>query len=547
VALVVALGGLFLPAGAAGPGISQDQTVAYVPDFTRIIANPERGFFEDFSGFDHLHAEDFDGDYQDWLASPEYDSWRFGGGYLDELRSLRQSGVTLLEANITLGGHIASPELPESFLAEVSEALQVVRQAKMKISLRMVYAEDWTPPVVEENYLRHIEQIGEIVTENADIVPTLSAGVLGPWGEWHGDDSSVMVDNTFYPREDRPEYGAHPPTTDLDSPEQGAQRYRLVKQLLENTPDTVAILIRYAENLMEIQALAQNPPPGEAPLSQAQLDRLGLHDDSFASYTRSYTRAGGWDDAFYPYWDNGREYLPARDVAPIAAGLETSARGDVAQYGETAWYPDDAGDLEAVDPSLNTSELDADGQLALSEAATRKLTAISRSWDARHLHVWKEATLPASGDGPAESVYTRLDRKLGYRLRLGTAEFAAAAKAGDATGLTATIFNDGYAGLVRFRPVFAVFENGANRYDVELADVDPRAWRSGENTLVTAVTLPADMAPGEYTLALWLPDGYENLRGDPEYSVRFANQDVWDGARGYNALGQIECRAPGVQ
>jgi hypothetical protein len=48
---------------------------------------------------------------------------------------------------------------------------------------------------VEANYLRHIEQIGELITENADIVESLCAGILGPWGEWHSDDDYVAVIN----------------------------------------------------------------------------------------------------------------------------------------------------------------------------------------------------------------------------------------------------------------------------------------------------------------------------------------------------------------
>jgi hypothetical protein len=85
-----------------------------------------------------------------------------------------------------------------------------------------------------------------------------------------------------------------------------------------------------------------------------------------------------------------------------------------------------------------------------------------------------------------------------------------------------------------------VFDNGVNRYDIELADVDVRTWRSGENRLDASVTLPADMEAGSYAVALWLPDYYENLRGMPEYSVRFANKGIWRESKGYNYLGTIE-------
>jgi hypothetical protein len=526
---------------------SKAEALVYKPDFTSVIANPARGYFEHFSGFDHLHPQDFDEDYAEWLADPEYVSWRFGGAYLESLRSLRKDGVTTLDANIYLNGYLDSPELPRSFLAELSRALRVVREARMKIVLRMVYADDWTPMVVEANYLRHIEQIGGVITENADIVAALCAGILGPWGEWHADDDYVMVAARSYERKDRPEYQNHAPTTDADSPEQGALRYRLVKQLLDHTPDAMPIVIRYTEFLMEIKALAKNPPQGASALTQAQLDRLGQHDDSFASYVMSYTRGGGWQESFYPYWDAYKEYDQVKDVAAFSARLETSYGGDVLQCGETAWYPDDYLDFDTEDPLNNTRALDAGARLALNEAASRKLTMISRSWNSRHLELWKRARLRASGNDPAERAYTRLNRKLGYRLRLDTAEFAGAAKNGDPFGVRATIYNDGYAGIVEPRPVFIVFDDGVNRYDIELTDVDARAWRSGENRLDAPVMLPADMAAGEYTVALWLPDRHENLRGLPEYSVRFANKDIWHESKGYNRLGVVECRDNGRQ
>jgi hypothetical protein len=539
--------GLLCTPGTActGPTAPETQTFVYTPDFTSVLANPERGYFENFSGLDHLHPQDFDGDYAEWLMDSEYDSWRFGGDYLESLRESRKDGVTLLDAQVYLTEYINSRELPQSFLAELSRALEVVREAGMKIALRIVYADDWTPMVIEENYLRHIEQIGEVVTENHDIVAALCAGVLGPWGEWHNDDQNVMVAGVSYNREDRPEYTEHAPTTDLDSPEQGAQRYRLVKRLLDHTPDTIPILIRYTENLMELGALAKSPPQGSAELTQAQLDRLGQHDDSFASYVRSNTRGGGWEEPFRLYWDRDREYDPVEDVAAVSARMGTSFGGDAVQYGETAWYPESDDDLGTTDPSLNTRLVDAGAQLALSEAAARSLTAINRSWDTRHLDLWKQTMLAASGDDPAESAYNRLDRKLGYRLRLDTAEFTATAKKGDSFRITAAVFNDGYAGIVKPRPVFVVFDNGVSRYDIELKEVDVRTWLSGENTLDIAVKLPEDMAAAEYTVALWLPDHDEELRAHPEYSVRFANQGVWRENQGYNYLGTVTYRDDG--
>ena len=48
--------------------------------------------------------------------------------------------------------------------------------------------------------------------------------------------------------------------------------------------------------------------------------------------------------------------------------------------------------------------------------------------------------------------------------------------------------------------------------------------------------LPADVSTGEYELLLNLPDGYKTLQDNPAYSIRLANEDLWEAATGFNKL-----------
>lgn len=154
--------------------------------------------------------------------------------------------------------------------------------------------------------------------------------------------------------------------------------------------------------------------------------------------------------------------------------------------------------------------------------------------------------LPASENDPAETEFERISRKLGYRLRLVDATFSNSAKPGGILTIQANLNNDGYAGLIKKRPLFLVLDNGTHRYNIALNDVDVRTWISGPAELPRQeVTLPADMVPGVYTLALWLPDAAPGLRSRPEYAVRFANHDVWNAAKGYNVLSDAVVIGPG--
>ncbi|MBO6059642.1 MAG: DUF4832 domain-containing protein, partial [Bacteroidaceae bacterium] len=60
----------------------------------------------------------------------------------------------------------------------------------------------------------------------------------------------------------------------------------------------------------------------------------------------------------------------------------------------------------------------------------------------------------------------------------------------------------------------------------------------GEHKFTLACTLK-DMEPGEYRFYLNLPDPYASLHDDPRFSIRLANENMWDYKTGYNYLTTI--------
>lgn len=127
-------------------------------------------------------------------------------------------------------------------------------------------------------------------------------------------------------------------------------------------------------------------------------------------------------------------------------------------------------------------------------------------------------------------------RRLGYRLELSSATYTNAAQRGTSLGFTILLKNVGFAAMFNARPVFAVLSRDGSSYVTALG-VDPRSWTPGfGHVLSETITLPASMAPGTYTLSLWLPDKATSIQGDPRFAVRFANDGVWDGVRGYNVI-----------
>jgi len=127
-------------------------------------------------------------------------------------------------------------------------------------------------------------------------------------------------------------------------------------------------------------------------------------------------------------------------------------------------------------------------------------------------------------------------RKLGYRLTLTTGTYPSSATRGGALPVTLRVRNDGYAAPYNPRDVRLVLRNTAGGGLTRIAlTTDPRTWAAGSTTTINqTVTVPPATPAGSYQLLLELPDPL--LPSRPEYSIRLADQGIWEAATGLNNL-----------
>ncbi|MFI5916015.1 DUF4832 domain-containing protein [Dactylosporangium sp. NPDC051541] len=469
--------------GPVSPAAAATATVAYTGDFSTVFTNPERGFHNRYEIINDPAVNDY--------ASNTIPG--FNPDMLDRtFARAKADGNTLIHSYLHLDKY-QTTDLPPALLDNLTSGLAAIRAQGLKIVLRTAYVWDGYSAVTEPQMERHIDQLAPVLTANADVIMSLEAGFFGAWGEWHES-----------------------PYTAASEESQAPVRYGLVKKLLASTPANIPVAIRYP--IFNYEFAQRTSPPAGCPLpnncllTAQDFDRLGFHDDCFLADSADM---GTYDQNSWLGWfDVAQKKQWVYDYA-------TSTGGNKIIGGETC----------------NASGgNDTAGVNAQYELSHQHWTEINADYAAVNTDIWKHANVAASGADPAETLYHRIRRKLGYRLRLADATFTTPAAPGSAFTFSAHLINDGYAGIIKPRPVYLVFDNGTNRYNVPLTGVDPRTWKSGAVTVPTqTVTLPA-MATGSYKLALWLPDQATGLRNTPAYSVRLANTGTWDAAKGYNVL-----------
>ena len=144
----------------------------------------------------------------------------------------------------------------------------------------------------------------------------------------------------------------------------------------------------------------------------------------------------------------------------------------------------------------------------------------------RQVHnVWKDG-----------GCWDEIERRLGYRLSFADV-YHSTPEAGQDMTVVLQIMNSGFAAPMNGRAVELILVDGKGKKTVyELNDVDPRYWFAGRTiNIEKAISIPAD-ASGKCTLYLNLPDPKPTLHDNPRFSIRLANDGIWNETYGYNKI-----------
>ena len=132
--------------------------------------------------------------------------------------------------------------------------------------------------------------------------------------------------------------------------------------------------------------------------------------------------------------------------------------------------------------------------------------------------------------------WDEIERRLGYRLAFADV-YHSTPVAGEEMTVALQIRNSGFAAPMNGRGFELILVDGNGKKTVyEFTDVDPRYWFAGRTVNIEKViAIPAD-ASGKCTLYLNLPDPKPTLHDNPRFSIRLANDGIWNEDYGYNKV-----------
>jgi hypothetical protein len=417
------------------------------------------------------------------------------------LKTWRAEGVTLVRKYYLLKDFINTP-ISAEFLNTLKADLGVIRNEGFKLVPRFAYVVDpepgtfptnaldpnqkYTPDASLERVQEHLAQLEPILQDSVDVIAYLEAGFVGYWGEWH-DSSNKHVDNYSLTLNDNGK--------------------TIMQDILATLPSSRMVALRYPY-WHNIKLYPQALTNAQA-YSQSSQARSGHHDDYFCSEKDSWYYA----------------YDPALSVAQQKSYVEQNTRF-VITTGETGPWSG-AGSYNAA---CNALEL---MRTLHYSSFNRNATDNSKAF----FDNWK-----------AKGWYNDITLKLGYRFELFSSSTPTSISKTQNLQMSFDIKNVGYATPYNPRRLAVILRNTSTKqvFRIVLNNgsltptnvmYDPRFWQPGTTTrVILDHALPAKLPAGTYDVLLNLPDPAPSLITRPEYSIRLANQNVWEAATGYNSL-----------
>jgi hypothetical protein len=339
--------------------------------------------------------------------------------------------------------------------------------------------------------LKHIDQLKELFRKHENVLFNVQAGLLGSWGEWQ---------NSYY-------------GTARNSPVKPEFQRIIANALLEAVPEGVTVSVRRPEYIRNIadenvtgNERGDHPPVTESEaFGASKIARLGFHHDSLMSDENDMNTF------------NAPNYPRETELDWVS--------------GQTRYTP------LIGETNLLSEYSDAENAVELLDRIN--IHSLNMDYYPGVLKKWKESSY---GD---MSAYDHIAMTMGYRFVIKRAALSETDEHGGSLCVDFEIENKGFGRLIRKKKFELVLKNGKKTFRAEIAE-DARYWNKNEPVSRRYYfSLPSNIAKGQWDAYLSLSSTFKNFADKPAYSVRFANENIWDSQNGLNKIGSINLTKAG--
>lgn len=422
---------------------------------------------------------------------------------LEESARYASDSVSLVQTYFYLTGAVGK-ELTEEDFRTMDIFLDALRSLGKKAVLRFAYETQFmgraaTGPT-EEDIIRHTEQLAPFLEKNKDVIQVVQAGMIGAWGEWHSSFHGLeQSDDT---------------------------KRTILEHICRMTPAGRYVQVR----VPEYKNLLGSASPEYA--------RTSFHDDFIV--VKPHRWDGGMSEGTPAYEQMVCEspYLPVDGELPWG----TWSMNQDPDNPEAGWIIDGCQAARRLFVQHYTS-LSAIHNYKEKGAPHKysmmywKETPVTEAFlKQNHMPVSDGYFYTRSGQPAQRNVFDYIRDHLGYRIELQELTVSPGTDKRE-RAVELSLINRGFSTLFNEHPVYFVLVNEEGSVAVTVpTDADAHAWQPYQpgdtlctplvHTIRTNIRIPDTVAPGNYRLGLWIPDGSERLKNDSRYAVRCANGDT---------------------
>lgn len=381
--------------------------------------------------------------------------------------------ITLILRVIYIDRFLNGP-ISDEFLADLQKDFDIIRASGLKVIIRFAYTKRTSKPYGDAKPEMAYTHVRQIGQVMRANSDVIAVVHAGYVGAW-GEWYYSDHFSGFSPSDVKEEHWA--------------LRRTLIQEMLDAYPDNIMVQMRTPGQKMRIMQDSVAITSADA-YNNSYKSRLGHHNDCFVA--------------------------SANDVGTyVNAPLEKPYLEEDSKYtvmgGETCGVSSPYSDCEN----------------SLSELERFHWSYINIDYHPTVLQNWKN-----------QGCFDEIERRLGYRFELNSTAAETNTHPEGTFSLNINMINTGYANIYNEKIAEIILKNtdSGKTYTYRL-DEDARRWPIGENFQINiSAGFPEDIEQGEYEVNFRITDHSKNLYGNPAYSIRFSNQDVWDSELGANKL-----------